>query len=420
MPAIEVEDDVPRVQYYAAGGQTVFIYPFLIFTEDELVVQNGTATLTKTTDYTVTGVLNKDGGTVVLTSGAALDDVITIYRVSSRARASQYQPDGKFNAAPLERDLDRVFTILQEDKRDISRTIRLSPEDQLTDFTLPTDRANKFLAFSATGVPIASTGPTSSGTPFGDTGVDLAATTTPAEARTVIGLASNAALKSVYSLGSLVDLSEVSNTVLSDMAANTVKVRAASTSGDPSDLALSTSQFLGRGSSGDIAPCSFGAGLLMSGTTLNVTSGSTLMTPTTVSGTSVPFTSIPSGVKRITVGFEGLSTNGGNYYILQIGPSGGVETTGYVSQASGGSATNGFILNSSNSANVHYGAWVLTIIDPSTNTWVCHGAAGTGVASFAMTGSKSLAGVLSQLRVTTNGGTDTFDGSGKINVLYEV
>ena len=47
------------------------------------------------------------------------------------------------------------------------------------------------------------------------------------------------------------------------------------------------------------------------------------------SGTAIDFTGIPSWVKRVTVMFNGVSTNGTSLVQIQLGTSGGVEATGY-------------------------------------------------------------------------------------------
>ena len=51
------------------------------------------------------------------------------------------------------------------------------------------------------------------------------------------------------------------------------------------------------------------------------------------SGTSIDFTGIPSWVKRVTVMFDGVSTNGTSNIIIQSG-AGSIENTGYTSVSS--------------------------------------------------------------------------------------
>jgi hypothetical protein len=144
------------------------------------------------------------------------------------------------------------------------------------------------------------------------------------------------------------------------------------------------------------------------------------------SGTSIDFTGIPSWVKRVTVMFSGVSTNGTSNLLIQIG-AGSVTTTGYVSQATQTSSVNntssstaGFIATGVLAANITYsGHAVITNI--TGNTWVESNVLG-GQSGFANNnygaGNVALGGTLDRLRITTVGGTDTFD-AGSINILYE-
>jgi hypothetical protein len=148
------------------------------------------------------------------------------------------------------------------------------------------------------------------------------------------------------------------------------------------------------------------------------------------SGTSIDFTGIPSWVKRVTVMFNGVSTNGTSNLLLQFG-SGSVITSGYDSAASSFNtintgASNGFLLTAGNivAASTISGAVVLTIFNTSTNTWVSSGNLANTVspslngASHLSGGNRALSGALDRVRITTVGGTDTFD-AGSINILYE-
>jgi hypothetical protein len=152
-------------------------------------------------------------------------------------------------------------------------------------------------------------------------------------------------------------------------------------------------------------------------------------TAVTASGTSVDFTSIPSWVKRITVMFYRISTNGTSSIQVQLGDSGGVETTGYEVSSSYVSAgadnaayTSGFVfrqISGSAAIGTQSGQIVFNLIDASTNRWAGNGSlAWTVVPIMINAGSKELSATLDRIRITTVNGTDTFD-AGSINILYE-
>lgn len=153
-----------------------------------------------------------------------------------------------------------------------------------------------------------------------------------------------------------------------------------------------------------------------------ITRGSTV----TASGTSVDFTSLPSWINRITVMFRNISTNGTSFMLVQLGTSGGVSTSGYVSTSNdldggGGSSssdsTSGLIMRLQAASNIING--IMTIAYMGSNTWVAnHTCASTTTVVFMGGGTSALGGTLDRVRITTVNGTDTFD-AGSINILYE-
>jgi hypothetical protein len=144
------------------------------------------------------------------------------------------------------------------------------------------------------------------------------------------------------------------------------------------------------------------------------------------SGTSIDFTGIPSWVKRVTVMFDGVSTNGTSNFLVQLGDSGGIETTGYESVVNGygqtTTSTAGLIFWNSLASRVASGHAHLTLL--SGNSWIGSCAVAAWDANTANAGAmvggarKTLSDTLTQVRITTVNGTDTFD-AGSINILYE-
>ena len=147
------------------------------------------------------------------------------------------------------------------------------------------------------------------------------------------------------------------------------------------------------------------------------------------SGTSIEFTEIPSWVKRVTVMFDGVSTNGTSPLLLQTGSSGGVETSGYAGMSglmhsSGANTytgvTAGFPLTYSYTTAASLGYGLLAICKVTGNTWALTGSIYLSSQAFLMqfAGTKTLSDTLDRVRITTVSGTDTFD-AGSINILYE-
>lgn len=147
------------------------------------------------------------------------------------------------------------------------------------------------------------------------------------------------------------------------------------------------------------------------------------------SGTSIDFTGLPSGCNRITVMFSSVSTNGTSQYMIQIGDSGGIETTGYLgsstrlsnaSPIATSSYTTGYGIPTNSSTRIFHGSVSLIKENNSTNTWIADGSGSYSDSpdTYVISGVKSLSAEIDRVRITTVGGTDTFD-AGEVNIAYE-
>ena len=152
----------------------------------------------------------------------------------------------------------------------------------------------------------------------------------------------------------------------------------------------------------------------------------TALTAVTNFTTSADFTSIPSWVKRITVMFANVSLSGTDNLLIQIGDSGGLETTGYISSSayainagsSGGTQfTTGYGITIGSASNAFSGSVIISNI--TGNVWVASLSGGFDASAAAVSGggTKTLSATLDRVSVTRTG-TNTFD-AGTINIIYE-
>lgn len=141
----------------------------------------------------------------------------------------------------------------------------------------------------------------------------------------------------------------------------------------------------------------------------------------TTSGTSVEFTGIPSGVKRISVMFRGVSSASTDVGLLvQVGTSSGFKTSGYASTTHwGGGGTSdatGFAMYGIANANILSG--IMTIAHMGSNVFVAShsGKYNTSNAMFGG-GDVDLGGTVDRVKILTISG-GAFD-AGSVNIMYE-
>jgi hypothetical protein len=176
------------------------------------------------------------------------------------------------------------------------------------------------------------------------------------------------------------------------------------------------------GTSGQVLT-SAGSGAAPTWTT--VSSGGSITVGTSVastSGTSISFTGLPAGVKRITVMLNSVRDSTGSIVIVQLGTGVGptYTTTGYVSGSNNTTSTTGLLAHTGGSSgDVRLASIVISSFGGNIWNSSAVGAFQNGSGFTIGAGHVSLGGAVTAVRVTTVNGTDTFT-AGTINILYEV
>ena len=142
----------------------------------------------------------------------------------------------------------------------------------------------------------------------------------------------------------------------------------------------------------------------------------TAVNPSSVA--SVTFTGIPSGVNTVTVGCYDLDFSASDTVEVQIGDSGGIETSGYVSsvgsQSESTNHTDAFVTQNSGMTTEARALFHLFRVDG--NKWV-YSSGASGNSQNNGSGMKLLSGELTQLRVKTGLGNNM--SNGVIQISYQ-
>lgn len=151
-----------RNDYVGNNSTDTYDYTYRILAESDLVVvvrdtDDVETTLTLNDDYTVTGVGDEDGGTIVLSDGnLATDYVLSIFRRRPLTQETDIRNQGSFYPEVHEDVFDHLVMISQQQQDLLSRSIRLSDTVAPDDFdtALPSDiqeRAGEMLVVNDAG-----------------------------------------------------------------------------------------------------------------------------------------------------------------------------------------------------------------------------------------------------------------------------
>lgn len=183
----------------------------------------------------------------------------------------------------------------------------------------------------------------------------------------------------------------------------------------------------GTGASGDFLRTD-GSGSLSFAVPTN-TANITQVTNQSLSGTSVLFDSLPTGIKRLVIIVWALSFNGDSDLGIRIGDSGGLETSGYDSSTTyhqntsygARAATDQWRVISNDASGSYYGYFEIVKNRSDENGWAFSGhTTRASTASVQMAaGYKTLTGTLDRVELKPFDVTKSFD-AGNAALMYQI
>ena len=152
--------NVPRAEYIAATGQTVFPFVFKIFEQTDVKVYltpNGQISDDVTdllqSGYTVS--VNGDaGGSVTLSSATTTGDKITLLRNLPVVRNTDYQENGDLRASTLDSDQDYQTYLVGDLSSKIDKVVKFPESAQGLDGTLPSPSPENYIRWNSTGTAL--------------------------------------------------------------------------------------------------------------------------------------------------------------------------------------------------------------------------------------------------------------------------
>lgn len=151
--------ETSRADFVGNGSTALYSFTFKIFEDADLLVTTRNTsdvetTLVLTTDYTVSGAGDDEGGSITLVAGNLTSGyALTIRRVVDVVQETDIRNQGSFFPETHEDAFDYLTMIDQQQQDSIDRSIKTAETDTTTGLTLPAaaDRANQYFTFDSSG-----------------------------------------------------------------------------------------------------------------------------------------------------------------------------------------------------------------------------------------------------------------------------